>query len=73
LSLRGGDPAAAIAEPFAHGFREPQAEHAHVIWDFVRQTLLATFRENGLALYSQFLGELIDSNAFAQNGSPKST
>jgi hypothetical protein len=58
---------AAAAEPFAHGFGQADAEHAHVVGDLVTQSFLAALGEDRLALDAKLFGKLIDSDTFSQN------
>jgi hypothetical protein len=55
------------AEPFAHRLRQSKTQHAHVIWDFVAQTLIAALCQDCFALYTQLFSKLVDSDAFSQN------
>ena len=54
------------SEPFAHGFRQADAEHRHVVGNFFAQAFLSALGEDRLAFDAKFLGELIDSNTFSQ-------
>lgn len=61
------------AEPFAHRLGQAEWKNAHVVRRFVAETFISQLVQNLFALDAQFLGELINSNAFSQNDLQKTS